>query len=146
MVNTIRGVYTLLMLFAMPFFLAYREGMKAGWLLAAICFWLPIPVLSFFVEQGIRRLAFVLMGLGTISNVTALAVNHWQMPVAHMTAAPHGVWRPLLATDRLQLLCDVLPGQMSIGDVLTFSGCLLAVLLYFANYKPTSMSKLFGKP
>lgn len=121
-INLFRFAMALCLLLGAPFFLKYRETLTGPKILAFSLFFGFYLILGIVVDPLLIKVSYAFMLIGAILNQVVIFCNGWCMPVAHMNTLPHGIWRQMLPTDHLKYLCDVLPGQSSVGDwILGFS-------------------------
>lgn len=90
----------------------------------------PAYLVYFWETLGYSKWALITALLGDASNVCAIAVNDWQMPVIGYWLADDTIWKSGYNA-KLPWLCDRFDiswlGVCSIGDFMIFAGTLVAI-------------------
>jgi len=115
------------LLVGVPFIILLRYRLTARWIIPLFFTAAMSMVISFLLGDTTRKIVTSVSLTGLLCNFSAIAANSWMMPVS-MHFSPHGLCRPMLPTDHLKLLYDVLWGS-SIGDMLLFLGLIMAAIV-----------------
>jgi len=127
LIKKVQMVCGILAFLGLPWFLFYRDKLTAPVFAAVVVFCMLMSISYIITAPWPRRAAWCGFLLGAILNQTAVWANGGMMPVKTGTYS-HGIWRPMVETDRLKFLCDVCWGSTSVGDWITLGSIVLMIL------------------
>jgi hypothetical protein len=140
LVKDIRAIFCFIMLLGLIPYLWFRDSLTykiafTGFLLISVIWVCSIIIFPFPVKAG-----WIILLVGASCNQAAMLANGFRMPVDN-TFTPHGVWRPMVETDKLKFLCDIYWGSASIGDLIALAGVILLFVLPFFGYSTSPNAK-----
>lgn len=127
LIREIRLIFAGILFLGIWPYLWYRDDVKA-WV--AFIGYVVCCVLwaTYIVERPFpQNLGWIIISVGATCNQVAIWANRGMMPVKAVFE-PHGLWRPMVESDRLKFLCDIYGGA-SIGDIIALSGLALCMII-----------------
>ena len=123
-INNIKIALSLVVFAGIPFFLWYREKLTALVFTAIVAVVMLIQILYIISTPWPKKLFWFGLLFGAILNQIAVWSNGGMMPVKGGTYT-HGLWRPMVESDKVKFLCDIYCNSCSIGDLIVFGSIIL---------------------
>jgi hypothetical protein len=127
LIDEIKAVLTVVVLLGLFPYLWYRDRIGAWVSLIGFVVIMGIWIICIIESPWPKKIAYGVLAIGASCNQLAIWANHGKMPVKNVFE-PHGLWRPMVDSDKLKFLCDIYWGSTSIGDLIAVGGFILIMI------------------